>query len=166
MGSTKTGSMLDFYHYYYPLSQEKTLGMGFKEWFDYITFNNNVTFNELCWHYGMTLLGDPFLKPTGHNLQVAEAEIAKLSNSIRISGNPAVDRITVHFSLSKTSVVRISLFDCLGRLLNTSERTITSGNHNVFVDLRDLTGRPLTHGVYIMKVDMNEKTITEKIIKL
>lgn len=67
IGSTKTGSMLEFYFFYLPLSQEKTIGEAFREWFAHIT-QWGVTFDELCWHYGMTLLGDPFLKPSGHDL--------------------------------------------------------------------------------------------------
>jgi hypothetical protein len=65
IGSTKTGSVLDFHYFYDPLGQGSTLGEAFRDWFTFIT-GNGVTFTELCWHYGMTLLGDPFLKPTGH----------------------------------------------------------------------------------------------------
>ena len=65
IGSTKTGSMLDFEYFYEPLGEGSTLGEAFRDWFTFIT-ENGVTFDELCWHYGMALLGDPFLKPTGH----------------------------------------------------------------------------------------------------
>jgi len=67
IGSTKTGGMLEFYYFYLPLSQGKTLGEAFKDWFTHIA-QDGISFDELCWHYGMTLLGDPFLLPTGHNL--------------------------------------------------------------------------------------------------
>ncbi len=82
IGSTKTGSMLDFYYFYLPLSQGKNLGEAFKDWFTHIT-QYGVSFSELCWHYGMTLLGDPFLFPVGH------AIYAPCSLMVRNSGgNP------------------------------------------------------------------------------
>ncbi len=166
IGSAKTGSMLNFYWFYYPLSQEKTFGMGFKEWFDYITFNNSVTFSELCWHYGMTLLGDPFLKPTGHELQIAEQQIDKLNNLFTLSGNPATDRVTLHCSFPHTNTVRITMYDCAGRMLTTHDHTIVSGNQRLTVELIDHAGRPLAQGVYIMQVDVNGRSVTEKIVKL
>jgi hypothetical protein len=65
VGSAKTGSMLEFEYFYGPLGEGSNLGEAFRDWFAYITAGG-VTFDELCWHYGMVLLGDPFLKPTGH----------------------------------------------------------------------------------------------------
>ncbi len=53
IGSTKTGSMLYFGDFYTPLSQGKSLGESFKEWF---AINGEVSRQ---WFYGMTLLGDP-----------------------------------------------------------------------------------------------------------
>jgi hypothetical protein len=64
IGSTKTGSMLEFHSFYGPLGQGKSLGQAFKDWFNYILLGG-VSFDDLCWFYGMTLLGDPFLKPAG-----------------------------------------------------------------------------------------------------
>jgi hypothetical protein len=48
VGSAKTGSMLDFDDFYRPLSQGKTMGEAFKDWFTRI-ITGGVTFNELCW---------------------------------------------------------------------------------------------------------------------
>jgi hypothetical protein len=62
VGSTKTGSMLQFSHFYGPLADGRNLGEAFRDWFDFIT-RDTVTIDELSWHYGMTLLGDPFLQP-------------------------------------------------------------------------------------------------------
>lgn len=56
IGSTKTGSMLNFEDFYTPLSQYKSLGESFREWFAI----NGETSRQ--WFYGMTLLGDPTLK--------------------------------------------------------------------------------------------------------
>lgn len=60
VGSTKTGSMLYFEDFYYPIGQQNmSIGDGFKHWF--------TTWGEMDWDwfYGMNILGDPTLKPRG-----------------------------------------------------------------------------------------------------
>ncbi len=107
IGSTKTGSMLSFNYFYLPLSQEKTMGEAFRDWFAHIA-QGGFSFNELCWHYGMTLLGDPFLKPSGHNLQPpictltaadACAPPNSTNNIIRIKLNNPVVIVEIEFVL-------------------------------------------------------------------
>lgn len=61
LGSTKTGAMLQFGYFYQPFGQNKTIGEAFKDWFTAIA-GGGFTTDELCWHYGMTLQGDPTLR--------------------------------------------------------------------------------------------------------
>jgi len=61
LGSTKTGAMLRFGYFYQPFGQGKTIGESFKDWFTAIA-EGGFTIDELCWHYGMTLQGDPTLR--------------------------------------------------------------------------------------------------------
>ncbi len=58
VGSTKTGSMLDFHKFYAPVGQYRSLGESFKEWFIGV---GPYDLLERQWFYGMTLLGDPTL---------------------------------------------------------------------------------------------------------
>ena len=51
--------MLQFYAFYQPLSENKSIGQAYKEWFDYIAPFDDL---EKAWHYGMTILGDPLIK--------------------------------------------------------------------------------------------------------
>jgi hypothetical protein len=62
IGSTKTGSMLEFGEFYRPMAEGKTIGQAYMDWFNFIA-EGGFTHAELCWYYGMTLLGDPFLRP-------------------------------------------------------------------------------------------------------
>ncbi len=59
VGSTKIGSMLQFYAFYNPLGENKPIGQAFKEWFDFIAPYNDYS---RAWHYGMTIIGDPMVK--------------------------------------------------------------------------------------------------------
>jgi hypothetical protein len=63
IGSTKTGSMLCFYDYYEPLGNGLSFGEAFLSW----CVNNMETCageESRPWFYGMTLSGDPTLKPS------------------------------------------------------------------------------------------------------
>lgn len=60
IGSTKIGGMRYFSDFYAPLGEGKSLGQSFKEWF---IDQSPYGLTERQWFYGMTLLGDPTLKP-------------------------------------------------------------------------------------------------------
>ncbi len=167
IGSTKTGSMLDFYYFYVSLSQGKTLGEAFKDWFTHIT-NNGVTFDELCWHYGMTLLGDPWLKPVGHHLSTVETEYNSTSLSeLEVIGNPVLEELKLMFSLESERDVKISLFDCMGRkITDLINKKIEPGQHILRYRFADRTGNILPHGIYILRAVIDSQVITRKVIKI
>jgi hypothetical protein len=58
VASSKSGSMLNFNDFTSPLSEHKSIGKAFQEWFDaqapYVLW-------EKEWYYGMVLCGDPML---------------------------------------------------------------------------------------------------------
>jgi hypothetical protein len=60
VGSTKTGSMLDFGYYYGPLGEGETFGQSLLDWWQ-TEYNGGYTDEQRDWFYGMTLLGDPLL---------------------------------------------------------------------------------------------------------
>jgi hypothetical protein len=60
VGSTKSGSMLDFGSFYRPLGGHATIGGAFREWW---TAQHPYSLSDQEWFYGMTLLGDPMLVP-------------------------------------------------------------------------------------------------------
>lgn len=60
LGSSKTGSMLEFDFFYGPFGEGKSIGEAFFDWFTMIGFDGYDEF-EKCWFYGMTLQGDPTL---------------------------------------------------------------------------------------------------------
>jgi hypothetical protein len=166
VGSAKTGSMLDFDYFYYPLGEGATLGMAFKEWFTYIT-HNGVTFDELCWHYGMTLLADPYLLPVGHNTSVAETEMDVGPQSIlTLRSNPVTSHIDLQLSLEQKADLYITLYDCAGRKVKTLSKHMNRGEHCISWQLNDHTGNILPPGVYIMKAEIGKEVITKKIIKI
>lgn len=74
IGSTKTGSMRYFSDFYGVLSEGDNIGDAFKKWF----IKHGET--DPKWFYGLTILGDPLLKPLmsppSHDLSILELEIS------------------------------------------------------------------------------------------
>lgn len=64
IGSTKTGSMLDFEQFYEPLGEGANLGEAMRDWW-VAHAPGGYTPDEYSWFYGMTLLGDPTLTVRG-----------------------------------------------------------------------------------------------------
>lgn len=61
VGSTKTGSMLDFEFFYEPFGNGATIGESLRDWFA-VHASWGMEPWMVCWFYGMTLQGDPTLK--------------------------------------------------------------------------------------------------------
>jgi len=61
IGSTKTGSMLDFRYFYEPIGNGSSFGTAFRKWFEYeYPYSDDPSgYNNISWFYGMTILGDP-----------------------------------------------------------------------------------------------------------
>lgn len=60
VGSSKTGSMLVFHNFYTPLAEGETLGEAFRLWFESLA---PYSADEIHWHYGMCIIGDPLIRP-------------------------------------------------------------------------------------------------------
>jgi uncharacterized protein (TIGR02145 family) len=104
IGSTKTGSMLQFYAFYQPLGENKPIGQAFKEWFNYVAPFDDY---EKSWYYGMTIIGDPLIKfnsgsnnhgpivDIGCNQQILwQDDSVEISGIIRDDGLPVGSQLT------------------------------------------------------------------------
>ena len=83
IGSTKTGSMLGFSNFYQPLSIGDNVGTAFEKW--WINYcGTSHSSNEISWHYGMTIIGDPFVKLAGFDDACADTlELQSFTDSIQ-----------------------------------------------------------------------------------
>ncbi len=162
IGSTKTGSMLDFDSFYQPLSEGKNLGEAFRDWFTYI-LQNGVTFNELCWHYGMTLLGDPFLKPLGHSSGIEDVPVLSY-NDFKISPivSSRLSNVEIKCAFTSNIFADIKLYDCSGRFLKILfSGIIEKGSNKISLPLEEIES-----GVYFIKLENSEIKRVGKVIIL
>lgn len=85
IGSTKTGSMLEFHYFYNSLAQGKPIGTALKEWFEAIA---PYDIWDLSWHYGMVIMGDPMIAfPSKDGTPVDEVIFPPTNPSITVYVN-------------------------------------------------------------------------------
>jgi hypothetical protein len=114
VGSTKSGSMLSFGQFYYPMGEGASIGEAYSAWWDFIA-EGGLSASELSWHMGMVLLGDPTLVPGMYLLGMEEVEEPSAGSPVlEISVNPC--RGIVEFSMTGLVEGELRLYDTSGRL--------------------------------------------------
>jgi hypothetical protein len=101
IASSKSGSMLNFDDFTQPLSEGKTIGEAFRDWF---TAQAPYVQWEKEWYYGLVALGDPTLRVvTPTQLKIIKPENAVYLTDKKILPFPAplcLGRITINTSVS------------------------------------------------------------------
>lgn len=133
VGSTKTGSMLGFPDYYRPQGEGDSVGQAFMQWFDQYARGTNTTTEDwmVDWFYGMTMQGDPTLKP---------ASMGDVVNEISEPNDTLVEAIDSHLSPTHPGIFSSS--STIGNNPNvapTSDvdliRVDTNGGDRIIVDI-------------------------------
>lgn len=168
IGSTKTGSMLEFQNFYYPLSEGKCLGDGFREWFAIWAEAWGDT--SRSWFYGMTLLGDPALSVVdstpGIEEQLANDQLTMTNfQLLQNFPNPFTRVTTICYDLPGNSQTSLEIYDCSGRLVRSL--TIKPGVGSVEWDGMTDQGRRAGPGVYFYSLTgRNGLRIVRKMVLL
>jgi len=160
IGSTKTGSMLEFSYFYQPLSEGKTIGEAFKDWFTHIA-SGGFTHYEIFWHYGMTLLGDPFLKPVGHATGIEEAA-GDSEGTLFISPliNFSKGNIQIDYEILSRVHTTLKLYDVSGRLLKVLYSGICDSGRHKF----SFTTEDMKRGIYFIELRSGGRSRTGKVV--
>ncbi len=125
VGSTKTGSMLQFKYFYQPLSEGKTIGKALHKWWhDYC--GGYHTKQEIHWFYGLTIIGDPFVMMKYNTITICQdvLTLSSFDNSnpsklhyyraqerIEVGGNYVIP-VGKHVIFDAPEVVFLSGFQC------------------------------------------------------
>jgi len=120
LGSTKTGSMLEFQYFYDPLSQGYCLGDAFKDWF--ATMGEAWADTSRSWFYGMTLIGDPTFILKDSLTSIAEEDNSKKIFHVTVSPNPAHHYINFISREKISGSCELLIFAVDGRKVYSSER--------------------------------------------
>jgi hypothetical protein len=148
IGSTKTGSMLEFDDFYSPLGLGTSLGEAFRQWFA-AQLADGCDAGERSWFYGMCLIADGTLKPRVPQTAVAQTDFLRPAPPVvRLLANPTRNRVRFELSLAQSAPCRIALFDRTGRsVLTIAQGSLSAGTHNLSADVGLLPA-----GVYFLSV--------------
>ncbi|MBN2184489.1 MAG: T9SS type A sorting domain-containing protein [Candidatus Krumholzibacteriota bacterium] len=92
VGSTKTGSMLEFWAFYQPLGDGKTIGQALSDWFNTIAPYDHA---EIYWHYGMVITGDPLLVPVSESRCEFRRYVSTTGGNIYPYSSPALAALSI-----------------------------------------------------------------------
>ena len=118
VGSTKTGSMLQFEYFYEPLGVGHPFGQAYLAWLNHIA-ENGFELNERRWHYGMTMLGDPTLRLSHPNNPVPT--LSDIDPTSTVAGSIAFTLNVTGTSFVEESVVRWNGTDLTTRFVNDTQ---------------------------------------------
>ena len=103
----------------------------------------------------------------GNNLYIDDINItsavgldelnAQLSN-VFVFPNPANDHVDISFNTLNESDVKIELFDVSGRMINTLEKKVATGEHKF-----EINQMP-EPGLYLVKMSFGQVAVTKKLI--
>jgi hypothetical protein len=154
LGSSKTGSMLEFQYFYNPLSQGKCIGEAFADWFT--VMGNAWGDTSRSWFYGMTFIGDACL--VVKDSAAAIAEVPKIHYGgldVSVAPNPAVESVLFTFQGSKEEI-EIRVYGMDGRLVWEQENEEHS---SVVWDCSDVPA-----GVYFCTFAGAGKQVSRKLV--
>jgi hypothetical protein len=116
LGSTKTGSMLEFQYFYNPLADGNCLGDAFSQWFEVMGEAWGDT--SRSWFYGMTLIGDPTLSVVDSSLAVAESkDINTGVKNLVARPNPATDYVEFAMEGNRKDILELKIVSIDGRVV-------------------------------------------------
>ena len=82
------------------------------------------------------------------------------------SPNPFSDRTLVNYALGRTGGVKLSVYDASGKLVRELVRGAQNpSNYSVAWDGRDMAGRKLANGIYVLRLEA-DRTVTQQILML
>lgn len=162
IGSTKTGSMLDFNVFNAGLAGGLSWGDAFRELTNYwITVYNGSPNAQWArsWFMGLCILGDGTLDLLEQK-PVAVEETSKDQPRVLSIATLSSDQVDISFNLGKGSLVRMDVYDASGGLVaNIEDRTFGPGNHHV-----EWNPGNTPSGVYFVRLSTPAFTLGQKIV--
>ena len=115
-----------------------------------------------------TTRGGQIISETSRDILIAIQDPVSVENTdkndalnIKCIPNPAYDFVQLTYQLNQMSVVKISLFDPLGRIVKLENQGIQpEGNHTYSIDIQHLTT-----GTYFVKIQTERKTEVVSFLK-
>jgi len=153
VGSTKTGSMLNFDKFYIPLGEGKSIGESLKLW--WITAYGTMREEwVISWHYGMSIIGDPMVN-FYHSIDNAQGLASYFSEKNKVYFD-ATKQVIVIDKVIQNQSLTLELMDLQGKVILRKKD----------VDNTPINIENLPDGVYLYRLLQDGQVIyTGKILK-
>lgn len=82
-----------------------------------------------------------------------------------VTPNPVISGATIHYSVTGSEPVVISVFDLQGRLVSSMELGVEPpGEHSLWWNAEDASGSPLQPGVYFLRLSSGGEVLTGRLV--
>jgi Pregnancy-associated plasma protein-A/Secretion system C-terminal sorting domain/Fibronectin type III domain len=127
----------------------------------YVYGYNGIFSSTLCYSLKVTLSATNFRSDGSTDGATEELELPVVFENagFGLFPNPATERVNVEIPMSNEADVQVNLIDPAGKLLISSNKTLTKTNNRVELDLSNLTT-----GVYFVQVRNGEMVKTRKLV--
>ena len=103
--------------------------------------------------------------PEGSTTDVAVPRLA--AQLLAATPNPFNPTTTIHYTTMRETHVSLRAFDMRGRLVRTlANGMVSAGEHSVTWDGQDDSGRRLSSGVYLVRMQADRATESRKVVLL
>ena len=125
------------------------------------TYSFTITGNEYYQNLDFVMTQDS-IYTTGSAAKINKNNIE--SSILNVFPNPTSNKIIINFNVDKKSIMSLNIFDTNGKLVKQIEnsKTINKSSQYFVLNLNDFN---LSAGTYYIKLNLNDKIITKKIIK-
>lgn len=132
IGSTKTGSMLNFEDFYSPLGANYSIGEAFRYWMELWADGGG---ESRPWHYGMTLVGDPTLYISRFvDIEIISFDAVQKGDAVALRWEYAADEDFIGFNLYRADKVDIKGKCLTAAPVRLNDELITGRSPLVYAD--------------------------------
>jgi hypothetical protein len=79
--------------------------------------------------------------------------------------NPFAGETDLRFRLGRAGTARLRVYDASGRVVRTlTETALRAGEHSIRWDGRDASGRGVSAGVYLARLEVDGRTLSRKML--
>ncbi|MCE3295672.1 MAG: hypothetical protein K0R65_1386 [Crocinitomicaceae bacterium] len=111
---------------------------------------------DQTWYY---TTNTPIVRLNYHDPQSVSVNELKSASGLSVYPNPAKDKVSVNFNVSKEAAVKIELTDLAGKVVSSKTMTASEGAHSV-----ELETRNVSNGVYVLNLVTEGEISSHKVV--
>ncbi len=139
---------------------------GAQGWAGGVALSDNHAF--VVGEYGLQILPmhcDDIVGITEDYLDPEPTEVPKPIAQLSVHPNPFNPRTTISFSIDHPQNVQLAIYDMTGkRIAVLADRTFETGAHSMDWQGKDLQGRAVASGTYLLRMITEERVTSEKMM--